>query len=83
MKEFFYKYSDQEELIAIRTDSGSISYKNLFELSDKIARNINSILKTEQKYVPVLSSNSSEFIITTIALWNSGLVPVPLNTRWT
>ncbi|MGQ9798111.1 MAG: o-succinylbenzoate--CoA ligase [Ignavibacterium sp.] len=83
MKEFLYKYSDQEELTAIRTDSGSISYKNLFELSDKIARNIYSILKTEQKYIPVLSSNSSDFIITTIALWNLGLVPVPLNTRWT
>ena len=83
MKEFFYKYSDRQELTAIRTDSGSISYKNLFELSDKIARNINSILSTEQKYIPILSSNSSELIIITIALWNLGLVPVPLNTRWT
>lgn len=83
MKEILYKYSDSKELIAIRTDSESISYKKLFELSDKIARNIISILKTEQKYIPVLSSNSSEFIIITIALWNLGLVPVPLNTRWT
>lgn len=83
MKEILYKYSDSKELIAIRTDSESISYKKLFELSDKISRNIISILKTEQKYIPVLSSNSSEFIIITIALWNLGLVPVPLNTRWT
>lgn len=83
MKEILYKYSDRKELIAIRTDSESITYKHLFELSDKISRSINSILLTEQKYVPVLSSNSSEFIIITIALWNSGLVPVPLNIRWT
>lgn len=83
MKEFFYKYFDREELTAIRTDSESISYKKLFELSDKISRNINSILSTEQKYIPVLSSNSADFIINTVALWNLGLVPVPLNTRWT
>jgi O-succinylbenzoic acid--CoA ligase len=83
MKEIFYKYSDREDLIAIRTDSEFLSYKKLFELSEKITRNINSIISTEQKYIPILSSNSSEFIITTIALWNLGIVPVPLNTRWT
>ena len=83
MKEFFYKYSDREDLTAIRTDSESFSYKNLFELSEKIARKINSIISIQQKYIPIVSSNSSQFIITTVALWNLGLVPVPLNTRWT
>ncbi|MCL6495961.1 MAG: AMP-binding protein, partial [Ignavibacterium sp.] len=83
MKEFFYKYSDREDLIAIRTDSESFSYKKLFELSEIIARKIISIISTKQKYIPIVSSNSTEFIITTISLWNLGLVPVPLNTRWT
>uniref|UniRef100_A0A832G1T5 O-succinylbenzoic acid--CoA ligase n=1 Tax=Ignavibacterium album TaxID=591197 RepID=A0A832G1T5_9BACT len=83
MKEFFYTYSEREDLMAIRTDSESFSYKKLFELSEITARKIISIISTEQTYVPILSSNSSEFIITTIALWNLGLVPVPLNTRWT
>jgi len=83
MKEFFFKYSHRDDLKAITTESETLSYKKLFDTSLKISGNFNSDILIRQKYIPVLSSNSKEFIITTIALWNAGLVPVPLNNRWT
>jgi O-succinylbenzoic acid--CoA ligase len=83
MKEIFYKYSNRSDLIAIKTEFESLSYKQVFEHSQKISNNLSSIIQSNQKYIPILSSNCKEFIIITIALWNLGLVPVPLNIKWT
>ncbi|MCS7053455.1 MAG: acyl--CoA ligase [Ignavibacterium sp.] len=82
MKELFYKYSNQKDLIAIRTPSQKIYYYELFELSYKVSSNIKS-LNLSSKYIPILASNSIEFVVTIISLWNLGLVPVPFNIRWT
>jgi O-succinylbenzoic acid--CoA ligase len=83
MKDFFYKYSNREDLTAIRTTKEVISYKQLFELAKEISGYLIQNHFTSQKYVPIIASNSAEFIILIISLWNAGFVPVPLNTRWT
>ncbi|WP_337866005.1 o-succinylbenzoate--CoA ligase [Ignavibacterium sp.] len=83
MKDFFYKYDQRDDLISIRTDAESFTYKKLFNLSEKLSSAFDSKVNTQQKYIPILSSNSPEFVIITLALWNLGLTPVPLNTKWT
>lgn len=83
MKKFFYTYAQRDDLISIRSDDKSFTYNELFNLSEKLSDAIGSKLNTQQKYITVLSSNSPEFVIITLALWNIGLTPVPLNTRWT
>lgn len=82
MKDFFYKYAQRDDLLSIRNNDRSFTYKELFNLSEKLSGAFDLKVISQQKYIPVLSSNSPEFIIITIALWNLGLTPVPLNTRW-
>jgi O-succinylbenzoic acid--CoA ligase len=81
-KRFFYEYSERDDLVAIRTTSKVISYKELYNTAKEIFRK-SVPLKAPNKYVPILISNSIEFIVLVIALWENGLVPVPLNIKWT
>lgn len=83
MKDFFYKYSNNNDLIAIRTQDKIISYKKLFDLAFDVSGYFKQRKFSQQKYIPIISTNSPEFIIIILALWNSGLVPVPLNIKWT
>lgn len=83
MKDFFYKYAQRDDLISIRNDDRSFTYKELFNFSEKLSGAFGSKVNTQQKYIPILSSNSPEFVIITLALWNIGLTPVPLNIKWT
>lgn len=83
MKDFFYKYSNRDNLIAIRTSSQILSYKELFTSAKEFSSKLSLLKNSESKYIPILSQNNAEFVIATLALWNIGLVPVPINTRWT
>lgn len=82
MKEFFYKYSNHENLIAIRTSEQTISYKELFDKAKKISSKIPQSI-SGNKYIPIISASSIEFVVIVLALWEKGLVPVPLNIKWT
>ncbi len=83
MKEFFYKYSDRDDLIAIRTTSEKFSYKEIFSSAKILSSKLPVSNSARNKFIPILFSNSIEFIKLILALWNKGLTPVPINTRWT
>ncbi|AFH49026.1 O-succinylbenzoic acid-CoA ligase [Ignavibacterium album JCM 16511] len=83
MKDFFYKYSNREDLIAVRTSKMKLSYKELFDSADKLSSKLTFPDSSISNYIPILSSNNAEFILITLALWKKGLVPVPINIRWT
>lgn len=83
MKDFFYKYSNNDDLIAIRTQDKIISYKKLFDFAYDVSSYFKQIEFSQQKYFPIIATNSPEFIIIILALWNSGLVPIPINSKWT
>lgn len=83
MKGFFYKYSNRDDLVAVRTFSQILSYKELFNSAQKFSSKLFLLKNSKSNYIPILSQNNVEFVVTTLALWNTGLVPVPINTRWT
>lgn len=83
MKDFFYKYSNRDDLIAIKTPTQRLSYKELFSSAKELSSRISGLNHLTNKFIPIISSNNTEFIIITLALWNNGLVPIPINTRWT
>lgn len=83
MKDFFYKYSDNINLTAIRTPSQSLTYKELFNSANELELKISWLNNFTSQYIPILSSNNVEFIELVLALWNLGFVPVPINIRWT
>ncbi len=83
MKDFFYKYANRDDLIAIRTSANNITYKELFNSTEELSAKLSAINDLTNRFVPIISSNNSEFIRITLALWNKGFVPVPINTRWT
>ncbi len=58
-----------------------ISYQTL---EDKVLSTANHFITSNisrQKIAPILCSNSSDFIISILALWMIGAIPVPFNTR--
>lgn len=83
MKDFFYKYANRDDLIAIRTSANNITYKELFNSTEVLSAKLSAIDDLTNRFVPILSSNNSEFIRIILALWNKGFVPVPINARWT
>ncbi|MFN3873874.1 MAG: class I adenylate-forming enzyme family protein [Ignavibacterium sp.] len=83
MKDFFCKYSNRDDLVAVRSFSHVLSYKELFTSAKEFSSKLSLLKNSDNKYIPILSQNNAEFVITTLALWNIGLVPVPINIRWT
>lgn len=83
MKDFFFKYSNRDDLIAVRTLTKKISYKELFNSAEELSSRLSLLDDSTNPFVPILSSNNSDFIKIIIALWNNGFIPVPINTRWT
>ena len=58
-----------------------ISYQNLSELVDKASLFLSQQDIKENNIVCLIFNNSPEFIVTILALWEIGAVPVPLNTK--
>lgn len=77
----FFNYLDRKDLRAIIKSDLSVTYKELFEKAAQLTSDlINNGIK-KRDYVPLLIDDNLKFIETTIALWNLGTVPVPLNIK--
>lgn len=63
---------------AILSKDFKITYNKLDKLSSAFANSIYSLVR-EQKYIGLFLDNSPEFILSVLALWKLGVVPVPLN----
>lgn len=77
----FFKFSDRTDLTAIIQSDFSISYRDLFAESNIIAQSFFNAGIKKNNYAPLLIEDQLKFIVTTIALWNLGAIPVPLNTK--
>jgi o-succinylbenzoate---CoA ligase len=77
----FFNFSERADLTAIIKSDESISYKDLFARANQIAFSLSEFGIRKSDYIPLLIENNLHFIKITIALWNLGAVPVPLNTR--
>ena len=77
----FFNFAHRQDLIAIIKSDKSISYKELFDRSIKIASILSKKGIIKNNYIPLLIEDSLSFIETTIALWFLGAIPVPLNTK--
>ncbi len=77
----FYSFKDRQDLTAIIKSDKSFSYKELFDKSNKIASVLHGEGIKKNDYIPLLIEDSFSFIKTTIALWNLGAVPVPVNIK--
>lgn len=80
----FFNFAHKQNLTAIiKSDKSdkSVSYKELFERSIKIAVKLSEENISKNDYVPLLIESYLSFIETTIALWFLGAIPVPLNTK--
>ena len=66
---------------AVIYNNTELSYKNLAELVDKTAFFLIQQDIKENNIVCLLFNNSLEFIVTTLALWEIGAIPVPLNNK--
>lgn len=64
--------------LAVFSKDFNINYSKLDKLSSVFSNSIYSLVR-EQKYVGLFLDNSPEFIISVLALWKLGVVPVPLN----
>ncbi len=83
IKYFLSKFSNEENLVSIKTFNNTITYKELFRKSKIISNSLSFLLIQTDEYVPILISNSDSFIEVVLALWNLGKTPVPINLRWT
>jgi O-succinylbenzoic acid--CoA ligase len=67
--------------VAIVQDKKEITYVELYSLANKTANFLRQKGINENDIVTLLFNNSPEFIVTVLALWEIGAIPVPLNTR--
>lgn len=67
--------------VAIAQDKKEISYIELYSLTGKRAYYLQQKGINEDSIITLLFNNSLEFIVTILALWEIGAIPVPLNTR--
>jgi len=77
----FFRFSDRKDLTAVIDTNNSISYKDLFELSNQLSKRFAEEGIEKNIYVPLLIEDQIKFIKTVIALWYLGTVPIPINTR--
>ena len=66
----------------IKAGSGTYSFEEINKKANYIAHYLKEKYSLKQEDVAaILSENNIEFIILVFALWKSGAIPVPLNTR--
>ncbi|MBK7632804.1 MAG: o-succinylbenzoate--CoA ligase [Ignavibacteriales bacterium] len=76
-----FNFSSRKDLTAIIKSDKSISYQKLFANSNKIAHSFLSSGIKKNNYIPICIEDQLKFIETTIAIWNLGAIPVPINTK--
>ncbi len=77
----FFSFSNRKDLSAVLDNEVSTSYYDLFNKAAKLSAGIKQEGIKEKDYIPLLISDNLKLIETTIALWMSGAIPVPLNTK--
>jgi len=77
----FFKFSERKDLTALIKSNALVSYQTLFSTSYRLAKSFarNGIKKNN--YVPLLIEDDQRFIVTIIAIWSLGAIPVPLNIK--
>ena len=79
----FFSLANRSDLKAILSNYSQLSYKELFDQSKTLADFFSSKQIEKNEYIPILVSDSINFIKTVIALWYLNAVPVPINSRLT
>jgi len=77
----FYNFSNRNDLTAIIKSGTTISYKDLFAQANLFSTSFSQYGIKKNNYVALLVEDQTKFIETTIAVWNLGAIPVPLNTK--
>ena len=67
--------------VAVIYNDKEITYHELYQLVDKTVLFLAQHGIRENDTVCLLFSNGLEFIVTVLALWETGAIPVPLNTK--
>lgn len=70
--------SHQKNNTAIFSNDRTYSYNEIDILSSSFAEYLRDKIRKE-KYIGIYLENSADFVITVLALWKIGVVPVPLN----
>ncbi|MFA6978079.1 MAG: o-succinylbenzoate--CoA ligase [Ignavibacteriaceae bacterium] len=65
--------------IKLSGNFSSFSYEQIYEITKVIAGAMHAEGLVDQKLVPILTSNPFDIILTSISLWRTNAVPVPLN----
>ncbi len=76
-----FNFSDRNNLTAIIKSDTSFSYQDLFTKANKLSSSFLEKGIKKNYYVPLLIEDQLGFIESVIALWNLGVIPVPLNTK--
>ena len=67
--------------IAIIDDKQRISFSELTNFISGTAKHLLNKGIKPKEYIPLLSNNSLQYVITIFALWKINAIPVPINTR--
>lgn len=67
--------------IAIIDDNQQFTFSELTRLVIGTAKYLLNFGIKPQEYIPILSENSLQYVITIFALWKINAIPVPINTR--
>ncbi len=77
-----FKYSNRKDLTVIKNSEFDISYSSLFNSSAALSEYFLSKQINKNDYVAVFTDDQTVFIKSVIALWLTGAVPVPINTKY-
>lgn len=69
--------------VALITNSSQVTFKSLSRLVENAANKLLNAEVSNNCNCAIISENNIDFIISVIALWKIGAVPVPLNIRLT
>ena len=75
------KYKIDGTKTALVFNDKCYSYNELFIKINSVSSTLKNLGVTTNDKVALLGSNSDEFVIIILALWNIGAVPIPLNIR--
>lgn len=71
------KYKKTPNKVIIETEDKKITYKDLNELTNGLAKFLNEMFK--DKHVPFISSKDEDYIVCMIACWKAGKIYIPIN----
>ncbi len=75
-------FADYANCPAIITPTSQLSFRQLYNTINSTSKKLQSIHLQKDEPVALLFENSMEYIILLLALWKSGVITVPVSTRW-